>query len=69
MLYIHCTLTHLILKASQGKHGTVSSFQAWKQMIRMKSELTEFIQTLSGGKRTNSNPGILVDPDTLLRTY
>lgn len=38
-------------------------------MIRMESELTEFIQTLSGGKRTNSNPGILVDPDTLLRTY
>lgn len=32
-------------------------------------KLTKFVQILNGGKRTNKNHSILIDPNTLFKAY
>ena len=68
---VPCTVRWFIQysKLPEGrKHGIISCFHAGNLVIKMETELTEFIQTLSGDKRNNDKHVIVVDPDTLLRT-
>ena len=49
-------------------NGIISSFRAGNPVLKMGTELTEFIHTVSGDKRTNDKHVISVESDTLLRT-